>query len=300
MDIINEKIQKNMVEEGQEFSNYKQLCQYIGIPYSQGKQKELLNRHLKCYFTWEKVEGSNRLRILETFYDNPKVFEDRRGGSRAKPTTAILVQYFKQCEWKSGFYSKTDLLRKMGLVPRVQFKESLRTKARSLSNIVYDGITSSMRILMKEYSDKISEEVVSEKEDRILNATEREEYFEIKEEVLRQFGAKSEWDIFDRDEWQSYRCMINKATIERLNLEEVHERYWIISWSAEEGTETTIDNRMVIRTAYTQLLANRKKKMKGGKGGIGVASIEHYQKFLIREARNILNDPEFTMPDDSS
>ncbi len=157
-----------------------------------------------------------------------------------------------------------------------------------------------MRILMKEYSDKISEVIVAENEDWILNASEREEYFEIKEEVLRQFGAKSEWDIFDRDEWQSYRSMINEATIERLNLEEVHERYWIIDWSAEEGTETAIDNRMVIRTACTQLLANFKKKMKSEKGGIGVASIDYYQKFLIREARNILNDPKFTMPDDSS
>ncbi len=34
MEIINEKIQKNTVEKGQVFSNYKQLCQYIGIPYS--------------------------------------------------------------------------------------------------------------------------------------------------------------------------------------------------------------------------------------------------------------------------
>ena len=62
-----EQVRNTPLEIGQEFKSYPDLCNYLGIPVTKGKQRQLDQRHLLCYFTWEKVAGSNRLIITETF-----------------------------------------------------------------------------------------------------------------------------------------------------------------------------------------------------------------------------------------
>ena len=73
-------VQKNKVKEGQTFANYSRLCEWIGIPVTQGKQRQYDQRRLQCYFSWEKAERGNSLTITETYYDTPRPLEDGRIG----------------------------------------------------------------------------------------------------------------------------------------------------------------------------------------------------------------------------
>lgn len=286
------QIEKNQVYTGQIFPNYKHLCQYIGIPYATGKQRIIYNRHLECYFRWKKLEGSNQIQILETNYDEPKKFEDKRGGSKPKSTTNIIMQCFAQQEWSDGFYSKTQILGRMGLVPREPFKGEFRIKCRTLHDMLYDGLTSALEIFGEEHSDTISKEVVGwdqRKKAIILDMNDRRTYERIKGNVLQQLDMKSEWDVVEHNKWSAYRNKMNGATMEKMGMTEVNERYWIRNCE-KINCPITIDNRTVIRTAIEQLTANYVKNH----GGIGVVAPDRYRSFLEEEARHILNDATFT------
>ena len=292
METFNTQIEKNQVYTGQIFPNYKHLCQYIGIPYATGKQRIIYNRHLECYFRWKKLEGSNQIQILETNYDEPKKFEDKRGGSKPKSTANIIMQCFAQYEWSDGFYSKTQILRRMGLVPRQPFKGKFRIECRTLNHMLYDGLTSALGTIGKKYSGKISKEVVGwdqRMEAIILNMEEKRIFERIRAEVLQQLDMKSEWDVVEHNKWSAYRNKMNEATMEEMEMTEVHEYYWIRDWE-KINYPITIDNRTVIRAAIEQLTTNYVKNH----GGIGVVAPERYRAFLEEEARNILNDATFT------
>ena len=177
----------------------------------------------------------------------------------------------------------------MNLVANKPFEKSFRIRARTLSNMLYDGLMSSMGRMETEYKGKISREVVELYQGNILSGPESSIYLRIKRSTLKEFGARSERDIFMRKQWAEYRHKIDHATMEVMDRTEVHERYWIRNWEAI-AAEDRIDNRAVIETAIKQLVANYKKN----KGGMGDVSPEAYKEFLVKEARHILDDPTFT------
>lgn len=81
-----------------------------------GKQRQLDQRHLESYFKWEKVAGSNRLVITETFYDNPKPFEDKRQGIHTTELGAMLQGLLLQTPWPREGITKRKILIDMGVL----------------------------------------------------------------------------------------------------------------------------------------------------------------------------------------
>ena len=87
------KIASNHVETGQSYKSYSALCSFIGIePKKGGKERKYQEKRLKCYFDWQKVEGSHKLIITETYYDNPKPYEDGRNGRKTTLTNGPMQQ----------------------------------------------------------------------------------------------------------------------------------------------------------------------------------------------------------------
>lgn len=277
------EMEKNQVQVGQEFLNYKQLCGYIGIPYTTGKQRILLNRHMLCYFYWEKIPGSQKIKIEEVYYDHPKEITDNRGGSSPKPTTIKMMEYFKQISWADNFYSKTNLLVNMGLQPKTPFQKKFRRNVRSLSTMLYDGLMNALGLIMREYKTQVSQVVVNINTGEIMEDELKSKYLAIKRKVLGQFNARSERIIFQNKMWANYRACIDHYTYIDFKQTNIYERYWIRDWITE------IDNPRITReelmnTAIRQLVENYRRN----KNSIGVVSPEEYQKLLEEERNNIL------------
>ena len=81
-----------------------------------GKQRQLDQRHLQCYFTWEKIAGSNRLVITDTFYDAPKPFEDKRQGIHTTELGGMLQSLILQKELPSIGITKRNILIELGVM----------------------------------------------------------------------------------------------------------------------------------------------------------------------------------------
>lgn len=105
------------VAVGQEFKSYSALCEYIGIPVTKGKQRQLDQRRLQCYFTWEKIAGSNRLVITDTFYDAPKPYEDNRKGIHTTELGEMMQSLILATPWRhKELLSKSGVFRRMNLL----------------------------------------------------------------------------------------------------------------------------------------------------------------------------------------
>lgn len=85
-----DKIQDMYV--GQEFKNYKELCEFLGEKIKSGKGKQLQWKEWKRYFSFEK-EG-NKIIITEIF-DEPKKKVDHRGGNNCKPYKHFDIGIYK-------------------------------------------------------------------------------------------------------------------------------------------------------------------------------------------------------------
>lgn len=72
---MNEKIKELYV--GQEFANYRKLCEFLGEKYKSGKSKICQINDFKRYFSYEKI--GNKF-IIKELYNNPKRKIDNRGG----------------------------------------------------------------------------------------------------------------------------------------------------------------------------------------------------------------------------
>lgn len=113
---LKKRIMEQQVKKGQAFKSYAALCRYVGIPVTTGKQRQLDQRHLRCFFTWEKVAESNRLIITETSYDDPKPFEDGRKGEHPTSLNKMMQNLILSTPWKRSFLSRYEMLSAMGLV----------------------------------------------------------------------------------------------------------------------------------------------------------------------------------------
>lgn len=77
---------------GQEFKNYKHLCEFLGEKIKSGKGKQLQWKEWKRYFSFEK--DGNKIIITEIF-DEPKKKIDHRGGNNCKPYKHFNIGIYK-------------------------------------------------------------------------------------------------------------------------------------------------------------------------------------------------------------
>ena len=62
------------------------------------------------------MAGSNRLVITETFYDDPKLFEDGRKGAHLTRLNGMMQNLILSTPWTDSFLSRYEMLSAMGLV----------------------------------------------------------------------------------------------------------------------------------------------------------------------------------------
>ena len=215
------------VAVGQEFKSYSALCEYIGISVTKGKQRQLDQRRLQCYFTWEKVAGSNRLVITDTFYDAPKPYEDNRKGIHTTELGEMMQSLILATPWRhKELLSKSGVFRRMNLLTVEKYDSEeyvdddkrfhIKRSAwgdyfRKLNDLFKSACTQ----LEKKDAAKIMAVVANPETGYILTEKETEEFKRIWKSSLEVFGAydirviykwhqeKEFWDHLDSMTWSN-------------------------------------------------------------------------------------------------
>lgn len=77
-------IQKNKVSKSKkayDFDSFNALCAHIGVPVKKGgSERKLYEKHFKRFFDWEKVPGTNKIKITSTYYGKPIPYVSHRTG----------------------------------------------------------------------------------------------------------------------------------------------------------------------------------------------------------------------------
>jgi len=150
-----------------------------------GKQRQLDQRHLQRFFTWEKVAGSNRLVITETFYDDPKPFEDGRKGAHLTRLNTMMQNLILSTPWTDFFLSRYEMLSAMGLVLLNENPEPVdeeeqshqkRTAAGDYSRKLNDLFKSACTQLKKQGYAEIKPVVINIKTGEVLSEIDADKY----------------------------------------------------------------------------------------------------------------------------
>ena len=85
---------KENLKEGQVFKNRKELCVALNEEYyKQTKSKKAQDKRWKRYFDFDKIEGSNKIRIKK-IYDIPKLHLSTQGGGLSQYCKPLLLDFF--------------------------------------------------------------------------------------------------------------------------------------------------------------------------------------------------------------
>lgn len=120
---MNNKITVNyigMVEVGQEFKNYKALCEHLGEETKTSNSKKAQEKNWERYFSWKKVSRYG-LQITEIHEVVKDKVDNRKGGNNTvnyidKLERSILRMLSRRDDNESVFLSKSKLLKSLNVV----------------------------------------------------------------------------------------------------------------------------------------------------------------------------------------
>lgn len=287
--INTEILLENKVCIGDEFKHYSDLCKYIGIPVTTGKQRQLDQRHLRCYFDWEKKEHSNKLTISDTYYDNPKEFIDQRNGTHITPTIEKMMNLFLFTEWEDDFYSKSKMLYEMEL-----FNDEVRKKTDSqqganpritvekdYSQKMYGHINATINQINKSGLGSITPQVVNIKTKKILHYEFRSKFYDIRKKALNKFGEKNEGGIYKHKKWAQYREEIDNQTLKEFNQFPIYERYELSIYPPQDIEP--ISREDFLNHVGEEMIRTYTRKHEGAIGCVSPKAYEQSVKELIAE-----------------
>ena len=274
MSIDMQQVMAKPVYPGQQFSNYVELCKYIGIDVTQGKARQLDQRHLQCYFTWRKAEKGHTIIVVETFYDAPKVFPDRREGRHTTELGGMLQAIILSTEWKADFYSISSFLYELGLFTKEQSKMSTRIGVEKIYSSRLTGrFESAIKQINKKEHNCIPKFVVNLDTGELLPEEEWEHFRQIKREVLSEFGGRgmTEGRLYWNKRYPEYERRLYSRTASELGQSRVNERYWMKGWRKQAISAPTL-------TEFLKVFAQ--DMIESYRGGLGIKSKEEYKKNL--------------------
>lgn len=290
----NEILLTNKVSVGDKYKNYSDLCKHIGIPVTTGKQRQLDQRHLRCYFDWEKAERSNKLTITSTYYDNPKEFIDQRNGTHITPTIAMMMDLFLNTPWEGPFYSKSKMLYEMELLnDEIRKKADIQERATPRITVEKDycikilgHLNSTINQINKSGHGLILRKVVNVKTKHILPDELWDKYYAIRDKALEKFGEANERDIYRHKKWAAYRGEIDSQTIEQFNQAPIYERYQLFVFpTSDNGEPVSIEDFLNhIGEEMIKTYANKHK------GCIGCVSPKAYEEAVNGLISNLLEE----------
>lgn len=260
------------VRVNQTFKSYTALCEYIGIPVTKGKQRQLDQRHLQCFFTWEKIGDTNQLVITETYYDAPRPFEDKRQGVHTTELGGMLQKLFLQTNWPRCGISKRKMLVQMGVMPACDMHK-LKTDAYwDFCQKQYSLLESVFTQLKKKKSLEIIQVLVDQNSGEELSAADTALYEEIFNAVLENYHAKHIVNIYKRHLERDFWRDVDRETRMTMGRGGLVKRYKILEIVRADAETVSAEKYL---TAVAEKLCSNYAVRKAG--AIGSRSPERYQ-----------------------
>lgn len=228
---------------GQEFKNYKDMCLHIGItPKGGGESLKSQKNELKTHFEWEKVKGSNKVRItkLHTTEETIKLKSKiKRGGNNR-----IFVDDFEQMlihmlltrkqdhvlMARGSLYRAMEMVNDNYLIGRkdiVKLARAIDVPTEAVSEF-YDANSSKIRKIIetgfKNFRNKTNvtvEEVVAvcavdhvhtgnnvyspKLNYRPTTVSEKHLIMECEDKAIKIMGFKNKRDVFMAGQWKKFK-----------------------------------------------------------------------------------------------
>lgn len=226
---------------------------------------------MECYFTFEKQPHSNSLIITETFYDNPRVFEDARKGVHTTALGKMMQNLILSTLQKNQLYSKRDMLLEMGLISRNSLSNQTTSAAWDYCNKFYRLLDSAVNQLNKKGSalivpvlvDRITKAVVAMNPERIA------QYDVIAKTVCKSIGANSVADVYRKGMEKEFWQLMDKAVCEQMGYQGIIKKLLIEEIYPQKAAP--VDRRELIQCAADTVYNNYAH---GHKGVIGIERIK--------------------------
>lgn len=220
-------IEKNKVAVGQVFASFKALCEFVGVkPKSGGKERKYIEKRLRCYFEWEKAEGSNRLTISAVFYDAPRPYEDERRGIHTtvenEPMQYLVLLTSALFEFD---FTKRKMLLQLGLVGEEKPSKYRTAVYQDYEDKVSDLLESALIQLKKRGYINYKTYMCALKTGYVLNSEEAEQYGSVLQSVLAEYKVDNVRIINMQGRSEMFWRDVNKKSLKLLGYAHIGLRY---------------------------------------------------------------------------
>lgn len=313
-----QSLQDSDVAIGQVFPSFNALCKFVGvIPKSGGHARTYIERQLQCFLTWEKIEGTHKLVITDTHYDDPRPYTDGRRGIHSTPENLAMQYYmllsdqlFERGETANG------LLIKMGLIlPDKTYNYRIpvyQDYLDKLSKLLKSALIQLQKRGLISYTSRYySRDPVH----RALTEEECTRYQEILTETLNEYNEKNIRMVILHGRGPDFWSSVNEKTREELGANRIATYYELYSKIHEgqeralyeqiaeslplsdEEKEATLNDIEVaselralvyskLTNCISQNLADRYKQK--NPSAVGIASPDQYAKY-VKEIQQDIN-----------
>lgn len=239
-------------------------------------------RHLQCFFTWEKQEGANRLTITETFYDNPKAFEDTRKGVHTTLLGEMMqnlilatdwTELYISRGWTAPYFSKRGMLLSMGLIPPTK-TSGLKTDAEwDYQGKIYQLLDSAITQLNKKGDADIVPVLTNRAATYVFSFEDAdiEKYRDIKQAVCEELGVRSVVGIYRRHIEDEFWKGVDKAASKEFKQKGLVERLAVRTPHPKNVPE--VNKQELIQLVVENIYSNYERRQRGA---IGTRSPEFY------------------------
>lgn len=267
------------LRNGQEFNNFKELCVMLKWidpqkTLSTGSKRKL-EKDLSQICSWEKIKGSNRILIIETYDEKKRRDDGRSKNNKYVDLIEKILIYELDAEDKDVYLSNSNICSKLGIFDcgiyeamndRSEFaqKNNLDTYvltiflarvrcevnkiiSRAMSSMIRNGILEAEKGIIL-----ITDEIKNENQHRMATGEEVVYIKEIEEEALNKLGCKNKGIASFRNLYKIFYgdVMHGLHNADYIYIRAYYEGYYITSINKEM---TADNNKKVIIKAKTTL-----------------------------------------------
>ena len=237
---LTDKIESHILFEEDVFDNFKQLCLFFGIKPVTGKQRIYLKKLFSCYFDYQQIPGTNKIEILETYFDNPKPYPDETTKIRNTAFNVPMQDLIMDKFWEENvLYLPNNMLRAMNLVLSVADVSDRSIAHRDYVRKMYQTLESAIFQINAKWDEekqtlynisKVFCTVSYNKEGQkipeyILTSEEVEQYQNIIKDVLLDIGCTSRFMVYQKGKEKTFWAKVNAKAQKAIGITDIYEGY---------------------------------------------------------------------------
>ncbi len=288
IEIVKRNLKSNLI-----IKSYRVLCSLLKEKVRNGDSQKSQFKKWGRYFKWEKVEGSNQIKIIEIF-DAPReevkieVKKEKYTPDDVKSLEKVNINLLVQSEGNHVTIPKNLLLELLYMVNTnykkynyntIELSEKTNIKKQDIDE--FYSLTNKMlkENLVKSLNNLYRKNMIfwktiwivklhkidSDKEAyREATKNEYEFIMKTKDDVLKKMGLVEEWQVYTYNRWKEYTRRVDEILLDQKNIEFFYEAYDIVmnrEKIAREWYNLTEEEKMIEKSSVNSGILEKVLKL---------------------------------------